>query len=96
MTISVQESLTHSILKHRLGEDRYIQLDDVLTPDRAKSVSLDKTDASAREVLIGSGKERAKLALGDGRVQSILNHNASPPRFYYGERANSETGGSHA
>lgn len=96
VTISVQESLTHSILLHRLGREQYIQLDDPLTPDRERAVRLDKTDAAAREVLIGSGKERAKHALGDALVKELLNHTAAAPRFYYGDHAVLESGSSHA
>jgi predicted acylesterase/phospholipase RssA len=96
ITISVQESLTDSILEHRLRQARYIKLDDVLTPDRADAVRLDKTDAAAREVLIGSGKERAKHALGDSRVAAILSHMAPTAHFYHGEHALPQTGSSHA
>jgi uncharacterized protein len=96
ITISVQESLTDSILQHRLKQARYVKLDDVLTPDRADAVRLDKIDAAAREVLIGSGKERAKHALGDPRVIAILDHVAPSAGFYHGEHAVPETGSSYA
>lgn len=85
ITISVQESLTHQLLRHQLSESRYVQLDDILTPDRANAVRLDKTDSPAREVLMGSAKERAKHALGDARVGAMLKHAAPQPRFYHGE-----------
>lgn len=85
ITISVQESLTHQLLRHRLSESRYVQLDDVLTPDRANAVRLDKTDAAAREVLMGSAKERAKHALGDTKVGAMLKHTAPPAHFYHGQ-----------
>ena len=87
VTISVQESLTDNILTHRLTPKRYIKLDDVLTPDRANAVGLDLTNKAAREVLIGSAKERAKYALGDPQIIAMLNHTALAATFYYGERA---------
>lgn len=96
MTISVQESFTDHILRHRLGGERYIVLDDVLTPDRASAVALDKTDAAAREVLIGSAKERAKHALGDARVGALLQHAAPQPRFYHGEHLFAASEAQHA
>lgn len=88
ITISAQESLAHYMLRHRLGEERFTLLDDVLTPDRAEAVALDKTDAGAREVLIGTAKERAKHAVGTPKVQEILKHQAASARFFHGGRAN--------
>lgn len=85
VTISVQESLTDNILLHRLTSNRYVKLDDPLTPDRANAVGLDRTGSAAREVLIGSAKERAKHALGDSQIDSFLKHIAPTATFYYGE-----------
>lgn len=82
VAISVQESFTSNILRHRLTDERYISLDDILSPDRAQAVALDKTDAAAREVLIGAGKERAKQALGNPRITALLRHTAPPPQFF--------------
>jgi len=92
ITISVQESLTSQILRHRLGSDRYITVDEVLTPDRANAVALDKTDEAARQVLIGSAKECAKHAVGDPRVTDILGHTAPTALFYYGPHATQKSG----
>lgn len=96
VTISVQESLTDNILEHRLTKDRYIRLDDLLTPDRANAVSLDRTDEAAREVLIGSANERAKHALGNPLVSEILQHTAPDALFYYGDHAVPDRGIPHA
>lgn len=96
ITISVQESMTDNILNHRLTSARYIKLDDVLTPDRANAVSLDGTDKAACEVLTGSAKERAKHALGDSRVTTILNHAAPAAHFYHGAHAVPEPGNPYA
>lgn len=82
IAISVQESFTSNILRHRLTDERYTLLDDVLTPDRALAVTLDKTDAGAREVLIGAASERAKHALGNPKVMALLRHQPALPRFY--------------
>jgi uncharacterized protein len=88
ITISVQESVTHNMLMHRLTEERFTLLDDVLTPDRANAVALDKTDFAAGEVLVGTAKERAKHALGMPIVQTLLQHHAPAARVYHGARAN--------
>jgi hypothetical protein len=95
ITLSVQETLTDNILKHRLSGGRYFKLDDVLTPDRANAVGLDTVAAGAREVLIGSAKERAKCALGDANVTALLNHSAPMAQFYYGAHAAPQSGTPH-
>jgi len=84
LAISVQESLSHQMLRHRLTDARYTQLDDVLSPERASAVALHKTDKAARDVLIGTGQERAKHAVGDGKVTAMLHHRAPPAHFYNG------------
>lgn len=89
VAISVQESFTGNLLRHRLTDARYTALDDILSPDRALAVALDKTDAAAREVLIGAGKERAKHALGDPKVAALLRHTAAQPQFFYREPGSS-------
>jgi predicted acylesterase/phospholipase RssA len=89
LSISVQESLTDYIVKHRLG-DHYHHLDDDLTDERAGAVALDKADRAAREVLLGSGAERSKIAIGDARVQRFLKHNPAMPVFHYGPNAASK------
>lgn len=83
LAISVQESLTDSILKHRLG-DRYRHLDDDLTERRARAVALDKATASAREVLQGAAAERSKFAIGDHSIRNFFSHRAQPAPFMYG------------
>jgi uncharacterized protein len=90
ITISAQESLAHYMLQHRLRE-RFTLLDDVLTPDCAQAVALDKTDGPAREVLVGNALERAKHALGSTTVDQFLQHQAPPARLFYGKRANAAT-----
>ncbi|MFO6419237.1 CBASS cGAMP-activated phospholipase [Hylemonella sp. W303a] len=86
LSISVQESLSDFMLLHRL-ETRYVQLDDVLTDERAKAVALDKADAPAREVLLGAASEKSKVCLGREDCQKFLHHQPAHPRFHYGPNA---------
>jgi len=86
LSISVQESLSDFMLKHRLGA-RYVSLDDLLTDERARAVALDKTNAPAREVLIGAASEKSKVCLGREDCQEFLQHHCAPPKFYYGPHA---------
>jgi uncharacterized protein len=71
LSISVQESLSDFVLKHRLG-GRYILLDDVLTDERAQAVALDRVDAAAKEVLLGAASEQSKICLGRKDCQAVL------------------------
>ncbi len=82
-----QEVLTDSMLKHNLG-DRYCHIDTEPTEPRARAVALDKTDDSAREVLLAAAAEDSKACLGDQNFRKFVSYSAAMPRFYYGENAN--------
>jgi hypothetical protein len=88
LAISVQESITHNMLTHKLPGDRYLHVDDVITDQSANAVALDKTDAAAREALLGSATERSKICLGDAQFNKFMAHTPPTPVFYYGENAN--------
>ena len=87
LAISVQETLSCQMLRHRLTDDHYFHVDDTLTEDSSHAVGLDKTDAAARQVLLGTARERSKICLGSQRFQSFLRHTAPPPNFFHGDRA---------
>jgi predicted acylesterase/phospholipase RssA len=84
LAISVQETLSCQMLRHRLTDERYVHIDDPLTEDSSHAVGLDKTDAAAREVLLGTAGQRSKICLGDPRFQSFLHHTAPAPVFHHG------------
>jgi uncharacterized protein len=86
LSISVQESLSDFMLRHRMGE-RYLAVDEPLTDERARAVALDKTDEAAREVLMGSASERSKAILGREDCQAFLRHKCPPVTFHYGPNA---------
>lgn len=87
LSISVLESLSDFMLKHRLP-DRYLHIDDVLTDEQAGAVSLDKADRAAREVLLGAASERSKKFIGSATSRAFLMHCPEPAKFYYGVNAN--------
>lgn len=89
LSISVQESLSDFMLKHRLPS-RYMHLDDVLTDERAGAVALDKADGPAQEVLLGAASERSKASLGQPEFIAFLQHQAATPTFHYGANAKRE------
>jgi predicted acylesterase/phospholipase RssA len=82
LAISVQEALSCNMLNHRL-RDRYLHIDDDNSDERARAVALDKTDAAAREVLLGTAEQRSKKCISDARVQAFMNHKASTPTFFH-------------
>ena len=87
LAISVQETLSCQMLRHRLTDERYFHIDDPLTEDSSHAVGLDKTDGAAREVLLGTAGQRSKICLGDARFQSFLKHTSPAPIFYHGQYA---------
>lgn len=82
LAISVQETLSCDMLNHRLHE-RYLHIDDDNSDERARAVALDKTDAAAREVLLGTAEQRSKHCISDPRVREFINHTASNPTFFH-------------
>jgi predicted acylesterase/phospholipase RssA len=82
LAISVQESITEFMLRHRLDE-RYLHVDETLTNEKSKAVALDKTDAPAREALLGAASEASKRVLGEQKSRSFLQHTAAAPQFFH-------------
>ncbi|MFM0116901.1 CBASS cGAMP-activated phospholipase [Paraburkholderia nemoris] len=87
LSISAQEAMTDFMLGHLLSPDSYLHVDDVLTDERARAVALDRTDAAAREVLLGSASEESKSLLGSAKFSSFMRHRPASPTFYYGKHA---------
>jgi predicted acylesterase/phospholipase RssA len=85
LAISVQETLSCNMLNHRL-HNRYLHIDDDNSDERARALALDKTDAAAREVLLGTAEQRSKHCISDPRVREFMNHTASNPTFFHGAR----------
>lgn len=86
LAISAQEGIADHMLRHRLGE-RYVHVDDALTDAKARAVQLDSTDAAAREILLGTARERSKHCLGDPKIQAFLERSPSEPVFFHGEHS---------
>jgi patatin-like phospholipase/acyl hydrolase len=93
LSISVQEWLCDSMLKHQLTTDRYMHIDDDLTDQRSKAVAIDRADDAAREVLLGAASERSKICLGDAQFQKFIANSALAPVFYYGDIATNRNSG---
>jgi len=82
LAISVQESITQFMLGHRL-ENRHLYVDETLTDEKAKAVALDKTDAAAREALLGAASEVSKDFLGKPEARVVLQHQPAAPQFFH-------------
>jgi patatin-like phospholipase/acyl hydrolase len=82
LAISVQETLSYNMLAHRLRE-RYVHIDDDNSDERARAVALDKTDAAARQVLLGTAEQRSKRCISDARVREFMQHTAPNPTFFH-------------
>lgn len=88
IAISAQEASVHNLLCHRLPDGNYHHIDEELTDERSRAVALDKVDASAQEVLLGSGSQQAKIWLGKPDFRQILAHLAAVPVFHHGVNKN--------
>jgi uncharacterized protein len=86
LSISVQEGVSESMLSHLLP-GRYVPIDDPLADERARAVQLDKTDAAARQVLLGTASQRSKRCLGDPQIQAFLECSPSEVVLFHGEHA---------
>lgn len=82
LAISVQESITQFMLGHRL-EGRNIYVDETLTDEKARVVALDKTNAAAREALLGVASEVSKDFLGKPQARTLLQHRPAAPQFFH-------------
>lgn len=88
VSISAQEQLVDSLLTHQLPRSQYHHIDDEAVDQRARAIALDRADAAAREVLLGTGAERAKWCLGNSTFRALLQHRAAQPTFFHGPHAN--------
>ncbi|QBR02498.1 CBASS cGAMP-activated phospholipase [Paraburkholderia pallida] len=84
LSISAQESMANFMLGHLLPPENYLHVDDVLTDERARAVALDRVDAAAREVLLGSASEESKNLVGNAKFTAFMRHRPAAPVFFYG------------
>ena len=84
LAISAQESLADFQLRHRLRQGHYSHIDSDLTADQVHVVALDKFDAAAKELLLGSAFESFKRFRGQENCRPILNHIPATPQFFKG------------
>jgi len=88
LIISAQESITHSVLTHRL-QDRYFLIDDPVEPDQAQDIrALDKVNQRAIDTLTSRAIDRAQQVLGEPNFQSFRQYRATPPIFFHGRKKN--------
>jgi len=86
LTIAAQERAMNQIVAHRLG-GRFMPINDTLTQNQVKDVSLDLADEQARQTLLGRADNSYQLSLKEGIATRFLTHNAPTPRFFHGPRA---------
>lgn len=88
LIISAQESITDSMLTHRL-RDRYLLIDDAIQPDQARDINtLDKVNQRAIDTLTARGVDQAQKVLGNPNFHPFRQHLAAPPIFFHGRKKN--------
>jgi len=80
MTLSANEEMQNKMVEHLLG-DQCAFIDEELTPDQSKSITLDNASDSAAQMLRGRGKERGQKAIGQANIMDFFNHNAQQQFF---------------
>jgi uncharacterized protein len=80
MTLSANEAMQNNMVQHFLG-DRVIFLDESLTPDQSKSITLDNANGKAAQMLRGRGTEKGQEAIGRNDVRKFFNFQA-PQQIY--------------
>lgn len=87
LTINAQEAMTHSMMKHALGE-RYLKIDTPLSNQQADLVGFDKVTKAAIEALRGQAKIAVQEKISHAVVQKWLAHVAKRPKMFHGKFAN--------
>ncbi|WP_018275151.1 CBASS cGAMP-activated phospholipase [Teredinibacter turnerae] len=75
MTLSANEEMQNKMVEHLLG-DHCSFIDEELTPDQSKSITLDNASDNAAQMLRGRGKERGQKAIGQANIMDFFNHHA--------------------
>lgn len=80
--ISVQESLSHYMLAHKLG-GRITVLDEEQNKFSSEAVGLAKVDVFSQEVLMGAAHEKSKYFIGSSKFNELIEHSAPAPIFFH-------------
>lgn len=80
MTLSANEEMQNKMVEHLLGE-RFTLIDEELTPDQSRSITLDNSSDRAAQMLRGRGKERGQRAVANPTVQGFFSHTVKPQSF---------------
>jgi patatin-like phospholipase/acyl hydrolase len=81
LTMSASESLHKIWAKHILGEN-FLPVDETVTNDQSKYISLDNASPASIDTLIARGRDCAQYLCNDPKFQQFLKHKAPAPEFY--------------
>ena len=89
LTVSAQESLVHSLLRHRC-KDSYVLIDSKVDTERSRDIRrLDQATRPAVETLLAAAAKAGQEFLGTGGFAEFSNHRPTAHPFYYGPHARS-------
>lgn len=80
MTLSANEEMQNKMVEHLL-DNRFTLIDEELTPDQSKSITLDNASDRAAQMLRGRGKERGQKAVANPIVRDFFEHTVQPQSF---------------
>jgi patatin-like phospholipase/acyl hydrolase len=81
LMMASQEGATNYMLEQQL-KDKYLKIDEYLSPEQTKAVGLDIATEGATQTLIGLGTSSAQNAAGTKFMQSAMEYVATKPKFH--------------
>ncbi len=81
LMMASQEGVTNYMLEQQL-KDKYMKIDEFLSPEQTKSVGLDIATKGATQTLIGLGTVSAQDAAGKEFMRGAMKYLAKKPTFY--------------
>jgi len=82
LTLSANESLHKYWVSHILPKENFLVIDESLTNDQAKYISLDNASRKSLETLSAQGKAAANFISNNSRLDNFLSHISKQPSFY--------------
>ena len=75
--LAAQQQVTTRLLKHQMGPNNYIRLDNSPSKVTQPNLSIDKADSEATNILLDMAKETINKTKDNQQLMNILNHSKS-------------------
>ncbi|WP_299734244.1 CBASS cGAMP-activated phospholipase [uncultured Endozoicomonas sp.] len=82
LMMACQEGITNNMLQQKLGNDRYIHIDEEITVDQSRNIDLDKVTEASTKTLLGMASISGQKHLANHKLREMLDHCAAAPEFF--------------